>query len=285
MKRKNTKRNKQNKKSRRKEDDGPWENGKGRTEEMATTGPALWLLASQHCWLWLRWVCLYVCLVGHCPLLLMPWAHLVTSAPPSSFLTSVYLCVKTDEGWICFFRLRTVVSCTHLEKSFLFLALFFFKAVETLCFKESRLTEVCAVLPHSWQRWEEQFWRMPYPLPPGMGLHVGSRSKKFWNTSFLSSASSAWGKPPAHPRSQSSCSSSMSKGCVSRMRLKCVTLGVHGPECFSVFPSIFLLRLFIFNALKAFSLQFFSNVPVLLVKMPLLLSNASPAELWLALVF
>lgn len=118
----------------------------GKEEEVAVTGPALWLLARQHCWLWLRGVCLYVSLVGHCPLLLMPWAHLVMSAAPSSFLTSVYLCVKTDEGWICFFRLRTVVSCTHLEKRLLFLPPFF-KAIETLCFKESRLTAVCAILP------------------------------------------------------------------------------------------------------------------------------------------
>ena len=132
---------------------------------------------------------------------------------------------------------------------------FFFEAIETWCFKESRLTN-CAILPHSWQRWEEQFWRMPYPLPPGMGLHAASRSKKFWNTSFLSSASSAWGKPPAHPRSRSNCSSWMSKGCVPCMRLKPVTLGVHGPECFGVFPSIFLLRLFIFNALKHFLSSF-----------------------------
>lgn len=227
----------------------------GKEEEVTVTGPALRLLARQHCWLWLRGVCLYVSLVGQCPLLLMPWAHLVMSAAPSSFLTSVYLCVKTDEGWICFFRLRTVVSCTHLEKSLLLLPLFF-KAIETLRFKESRLTAVCAILPHSWRHWEEQFWKMPYPLPPGMGLHVGSRSKKFWNTSFLSSASSAWGKPPAHPRSQSNCSSSMSKGCVSCMRLKCLTVGVHGPERFRIFPSVSLLRLFIFNALKHFLSSF-----------------------------
>lgn len=42
---------KQNKKSRRKEDDGPWEKGEGRTEEVAETGPALWLLARRYCWL------------------------------------------------------------------------------------------------------------------------------------------------------------------------------------------------------------------------------------------